>query len=491
MNTSLLLVVPVLLPLLSGLLIGFVRPLQESRFQRLFLNGILILNLIFVFMIVLRPDMSLVLFHLTERLPILFKVDDLARLFCAIAALIFLVVGLYCPIYIRHEGNDSRFYMFFLLVLGMIMGFGLSGNLMTLYLFFEVATLLSMPLVMHSMKKDSIAAAIKYLFYSIAGASLSLIGFFFVYYYGTTLEFTPGGVLDTQRLAGNESQMLFVTLLVIIGFGAKAGMFPLHAWLPVAHPAAPAPASALLSGLITKVGIFAVIRFVYYITGTDFISGTWVQITWISLALFTGLMGSLLAFGEPVLKRRLAYSTISQVGYIMFGLAILTAVGFVGAMLQVVFHAFAKNAAFLAAGVVILKTHKTEVADLRGIGKQMPATIWCFALAALSLIGIPPLAGFTGKWFVAAGSLAADTGFFTWLGPALLLFSALLATGYLLPIVLNGFFPGKSYDNSQGKNEPELSLLLPILAFAVAAVIFGIFPSGLISFFEQIAGVVL
>ena len=516
MNSSLLLLVPILLPVISALLIGFARPLQGSRAQRFFLTAVLALNALVVLAILFRGDISLELFRLTDRLPILFKADDLARLFIALAAIVFFLVGIYCPIYMRHEGSESRFYMFYLLVLGMVMGFGLSGNLITLYLFFEMATLLSMPMVMHSMKKEAVAAAFKYLVYSVAGAALSLIGFFFVYHYGTTLEFTPGGVLDMQRLVGNEEPMLLVTLLVIIGFGAKAGMFPLHAWLPIAHPAAPAPASALLSGLITKVGIFAVIRFVYYLVGPAFIIGTWVQTTWIGLALFTGIMGSLMALREPVLKRRLAYSTISQIGYIMFGLAILTAIGLVGAFLQIVFHSVAKNAVFLVAGVIILKTHKTEVADLRAIGKEMPIAIWCFALASLSLVGIPPLAGFIGKWFLAAGSLDADIGFFTLFGPALLLFSALLAAGYLLPIVINGFFPGAGHrpeqahansahadsehaDSSHGdengggytKYEGEFSLTMPLVVLAAAALIFGIFSGGLITLFEQIASTLL
>ena len=491
MNASLLLVVPVVLPVLSAFLIGFSRPLREGRAQRVFLIGTLLVNAAVILALIFQGDMSIVIFRLTDRLPIMFKIDDLARLFCVLTALVFLFVGIYSPVYLRREGDESRFYMFFLFVQGMLMGFTLSGNLLTLYLFFEMATLLSMPLVLHSLRHEAISAALKYLYYSIAGAALSLIAFFFIFSYGTTLEFTPGGVLDMQKLAGNEGQMLFVTLLAIIGFGAKSGMFPLHAWLPVAHPIAPAPASALLSGLITKVGIFAVIRFVHYIVGADFISGTWVQTAWISIALFTGLMGSLLAFGEYSLKRRLAYSTISQVGYIMFGLALLSAGGFVGALLQVVFHSIAKNGLFLIAGAIILKTHHTEVADLRGIGKQMPVSMWCFTLFSLSLVGIPPLAGFTGKWFLAAGSLASDTGFFTWLGPVMLLFSALLAAGYLLPIAVKGFFTGMKYDNSQAACDPAFSMVLPIVLFAAAAVTFGIFSGGLVSLFEQIAGVVL
>jgi multicomponent Na+:H+ antiporter subunit D len=296
--------------------------------------------------------------------------------------------------------------------------------------------------------------------------------------------------MEKIAAAGSEGQMLLVTMLAIIGFGAKAGMFPLHAWLPIAHPVAPAPASAILSGLITKVGIFAVARFVYYLVGPDFIRGTWVQTAWISLALFTGIMGSLFAFTEPALKRRLAYSTISQIGYIMFGLAILTAGGFIGALLQMVFHSTAKNAVFLIAGAIIYKTHKTNVADLRGVGKQMPASIWGFALASLSLVGIPPMAGFTGKWYLAVSSLeAVDIGFFSWLGPVILLFSALLAAAYLMPIVINGFFPGGD-DNGSAKNEVKLSMVLPILLFAAAALILGMFPGRLIYILEQIAYIV-
>jgi multicomponent Na+:H+ antiporter subunit D len=278
--------------------------------------------------------------------------------------------------------------------------------------------------------------------------------------------------------------MLTVTLLAIIGFGAKSGMFPLHAWLPDAHPVAPAPASAILSGIITKVGVFAVIRFVFYIIGPGFIRGTWVQAAWISLALFTGIMGSLLAFREPALKRRLAYSTISQIGYIFFGLAVLTADGLIGALLQMVFHSIVKNALFLIAGIIILKTKKTEAADLGGIGKQMPVAMSCFAFSSLSLVGIPPLGGFTGKWYLALGSL--QVGVFSWLGLGILLFGALLAAGYLLPVVFHGFFPGAMYSGS-ARQEAGPSMLIPVLLLTIAIVILGVFPGGLISLCEKIA----
>lgn len=489
MNTNLQLLIPVLLPVVFGLLIGFARPLQKGGVQRFVFISAIAVNTAVVLFIVLQENMSLELLRLTDRLPILFRTDGLTRLFCVLSCFMFLFVAVYCPKYMSHEGNESRFYMFYLLVFGSLLGFGFSGNLITLYLFFEMTTFLSIPLVLHSMEKEAVAAAFKYLYYSIAGASLAVIGFFFIFTYGTTIEFNYGGVLDMELLAGRENQMLVVTLLGIIGFGAKAGMFPLHAWLPVAHPVAPAPASALLSGVITKVGIFAIVRFVFHLVGPEFIRGTWVQYAWIGLALFTGIMGSLLAFREPALKRRLAYSTISQIGYILFGFAVLTHWGAAGAFLQMVFHSIGKNVLFLVAGAIILQTHKTQVADLSGIGKQMPAVIWCFALASLSLIGIPPTGGFTGKWFIATGSLVADTGFLTWLGPAVLLLSALLAAGYLMPVVISGFFPGGSKNNSEPgftKLEAAPSMIVPIAVLAAALIILGVFPDQLIAMLEQI-----
>ena len=221
------------------------------------------------------------------------------------------------------------------------------------------------------------------------------------------------------------------------------------------------------------------------------------QTVWVSLALFTIVMGSLSALREPELKRRLAYSSISQVSYILFGLGILTMGGLTGALLHTVFHSVIKNALFLIAGAIIVRTHKTDVPDLRGIGKQMPVTIGCFALLAVTLAGIPPTSGFTSKWYLAVGSLAADTGFLTWLGPAALLFSALLSAGYLFPIVVNGFFPGAGHDEDSGKQskpgmqDPDLSMTIPVLLLAAAAVGLGMFPGALISLCERIAGVLL
>ena len=479
-----------MLPVLSGFSIALIPSLRLR--QHAFLNLILALNAVSVLALVLPKDIHLEIFRITERLPIIIKVDGPARFFCSLSSLMLLLVGIYSPAYMSHEAGPARFNMFYLIVLGLLNGLGLSGNLMTLYLFFELMTLFSVPLVLHSMENVAIAAAFKYLYYSIAGASLALISFFFYYAYGTTLEFTPGGVLDVTKLAGREGQILAVSLLAIIGLSAKAGMFPLHAWLPAAHTAAPAPASAVLSGVITKAGVFAVFRFVFYIAGPDFLRGTWVQTTWISLSLFTVIMGAVLAFKEPQLKRLLAYSTISQLGYILFGLATLTTAGIKGALLHIVFHSIAKDALFLIAGLIIIKTNKINVSDLRGIGMKIPVTICCFAVLAVTIIGIPPTSGFVSKWYLATGSLASDTGFIAWFGPAILLLAALLSAGYMLPIAINAFFPGAGYESeyTRGSNEKNLLMILPIVLLTLAALAFGIIPGPLLSFFDGIIKVI-
>ncbi|MCR4805249.1 MAG: proton-conducting membrane transporter, partial [Clostridia bacterium] len=350
----------------------------------------------------------------------------------------------------------------------------MAANYLTMYLCFEFMTLLSMPMVLQDGTPEAIAAARKYLFYSIFGATLGLLGMFFANLYGTTLAFQTGGVLDPARYAGKESVLLVVCFLSIAGFGAKAGLFPLHAWLPTAHPVAPAPASAVLSGVITKAGVLCIIRLLYQIWGPAFLRGTWVQYALIGLALVTVFMGSMMAYGEDLFKRRLAYSTVSQVSYVLTGLFMMNASGVLGGLLHAAYHSIIKDGLFMVAGAIIFTNHKEYVSQLRGMGKKMPVTYACFTLFSLGLIGIPPFAGFLSKWYLAEGSLNAGLPVVAWLAPAVLLLSALLTAGYLLPICISGFFPGEDAPEAEGKEAPR-QMLLPIVILAAATVVFGVF----------------
>ena len=304
--------------------------------------------------------------------------------------------------------------------------------------------------------------------------------------------FLGGHLVQGADLSGaNANTKLWGGILMALGFGCKAGMFPLHAWLPTAHPVAPSPASAVLSGIITKGGIIAIIRVTYYLFGVDFLRGTWAQTALLVLSIVTIFMGSMLAYKEKLLKKRLAYSTVSNVSYVVFGLMLMCPAGFMGALLQVVFHAVAKNILFLCAGAIIYKTHKTYVSELKGIGKEMPIVMWTFALAALSLIGIPPTSGFVSKWYLAQGGLLPQAGMLGLVGVAVLMVSALLTAGYLMSIVVNGFFPGKDFDYaSLQKKEPNYLMTVPLVLLSIAVVGFGMMPAPLMQAIRSISGMI-
>ena len=426
------------------------------------------------------------LFNLTENLPILFKVDAMSIIFAAVTIIIFLGSGIFSLEYMKHEQKKKRFYVFYLLAFLVLMGLCFAGNLITFYLFFEMLTLASTPLVLHSGSREANMAGLKYLFYSLCGAYMALFGLYFVSKYGNTLTFSEGGVINQELAAGHTGLLLVAAFVMILGFSVKAGMFPMHAWLSAAHPVAPAPASAVLSAVIVKAGVLGIIRVIYYIFGAAFLKGTWVQTAFMVLTLITIFMGSMLAYREPVLKKRLAYSTVSQVSYILFGLSAMDMNSVTGGVLHVIAHGFIKAALFLCAGAIIYMTGKTRVEELKGIGKEMPLLMWCYTIVSLGLIGIPPTGGFISKWYLAMGSLETGIPGFSWIGPVVLLVSALLTAGYLLPITIQGFFPGADYDyKALKKKEPSALMTVPVLILTVLTVFMGLFVGQLISWIQQ------
>lgn len=426
------------------------------------------------------------LFNLTEKLPILFKIDEVSIIFSIMSVMIFLCAGFFSFEYMKHEEKEKKYYGFYLIVLGILIALCFAGNLITFYLFFELLTLSSFPLVLHERSREAVMAGLKYLFYSLCGAYMALFGLYFVERYGNTLTFSAGGVISQQAFSDHMGILLLVAFFMILGFSVKAGMFPMHAWLPAAHPVAPAPASAVLSAVIAKAGVLAIVRVVYFVFGAAFLRGSWVQTVWIVLSLLTVFMGSMLAYREPVLKKRLAYSTVSQVSYILFGLAVMEGEAVTGSLLHVLCHGFIKAALFLCTGAIIFKTGKTRAEELRGIGKEMPVLIVCYTIASLGLIGIPPTGGFISKWYLAQGALMSGIPVFNWLGPVVLLISALLTAGYLLPVTIQGFFPGENYDyGALQKKEPSPFMTVPVLILTILSVILGLFPEGVVSYLAQ------
>lgn len=488
MHMNILALIPILLPILGGVILPLLGLDKDRRKRQFYVASIVGLNALCVLFIINVKNVELKLYKVTDAVYMFLRMDDLSRFFLVLASLLWLLVTIYSFEYIKHEGKDIRFYTLFLMTLGVIMGICLAGNYFTLYLFYELMTIITYPLVIHSETPEAMKAGSKYLMYSFFGAAFALVGFVFVSYFGTTINFTAGGVLDPTKVAGNETLLLVIFLLTFIGFGCKAGMWPLYAWLPTAHPVAPAPASALLSGVITKAGVLAIIRVTYYLFGVDFIFGTWVQTTLMVMTLFTVFMGSMLAYKEKLLKRRLAYSTVSQVSYVLFGLTLLNATGFLGAMLHIIFHAVIKNVLFLSAGAIIYKTHKTYVYELKGIGKQMPITMWCFTIASVALVGIPPTAGVVSKWFLATGGIASNHPLLGTIGAGILLISALLTGGYLITIFATAFFPGSNFDyKNMQKTEPNKLMTVPLIILSACCILFGMFPGPLMDFINKIS----
>ena len=487
-----MLILSILFPVLLGLGILLKRE-WGSRKTLLTLTGAgLIVTAALGLSVVFGGETELMLFSFGKNLDLYFHADTMGKLFAVVVNVVWVLSGFYAFEYMKHEQEEQRFFGFYLMVHGILHGLVFAGGMVSYYLFYELMTLLSVPLILHNRSKDAIKGGLKYLFYSLFGAYMVLFGLFFLNRFADSLAFLPGGTLNLSAVAGNEKLMLVVAFSMIIGFSVKAGMFPLHAWLPTAHPVAPAPASAVMSGIIVKMGVLGMIRVAYYLVGADFIRGTWVQTVWMSLALVTVFMGSMMAYREKVMKKRLAYSTVSQASYILFGLSLLQPAAMTGALLHVVFHAIIKSCLFLSAGAIIYKTHKTRVEDLRGIGKEMPVSIWCYTFASAALIGIPPASGFISKWYLATGALASGIHVFSWLGPVVLLTSALLTAGYLLPITVNGFLPGADFDYSElRKKEPNLTMLLPLLILAALAVVLGIFPNPLTDCITALVNTVL
>ncbi|MBB3061303.1 proton-conducting transporter membrane subunit [Microbulbifer rhizosphaerae] len=380
--------------------------------------------------------------ELMPGLSLAFRAEPLGLLFSLIASFLWSVTTLYAIGYMRGhgEGNQTRFYSLFAVSIGAVMGIAFAENLFTLFVFYEVLTLSTYPLVTHAGTDKARAGGRVYLGI-LLGTS---IGFFLLAIVATwllagTLSFTPGGVFDADT-----PRSLLSVLLALYVFGVgKAAVMPFHRWLPAAM-VAPTPVSALLHAVaVVKAGVFVLLKVCLLIFGLDTLGSIPATEWLLYLAGISVLLASVVALRQQNLKARLAYSTVSQLGYITMGALLATSAGFSGSALHIVMHAFGKITLFFCAGAILVAAHKTEIHQLRGIGRQMPVTMVAFFIASLSIIGIPPTGGTWSKWYLMLGTLEAGQ----WLLMALLMGSSLLSIAYLLPIPLRAFFSGNGQDS--------------------------------------------
>ncbi|MEM6793940.1 MAG: proton-conducting transporter membrane subunit [Acidobacteriota bacterium] len=415
-----------------------------------------------------RPRLELV--EVLPGLELAFALEPLGLVFALVASGLWILTSIYAIGYMRGHGEDhqTRFFVCFALAIAGALGVAFSANFFTLFVFYEAITLSTYPLVTHSGSEKAMRSGRVYLGI-LMGTSIAFLLFALVWTQlaaGTT-EFRPGGIL-----AGKVSDARLPILLALFAFGtAKAALMPFHRWLPAAM-VAPTPVSALLHAVaVVKAGVFTLTKVVVYVFGLDLLRGTGAAQWLVAVAAFTLLSASVVALFQDNLKRRLAYSTISQLAYIVLGAALVSERAVVGAGLHIVTHAFGKITLFFCAGAILVGAHRAEISRLDGLGWRMPWTFGAFAVGSLSIIGIPPFAGAWSKWLLAGGALDSDNA------PILGLYmlSSLLAIGYLMPVIGRAFArpsPEEDPESPHEVHEPLLCVLPPVLTAAGCLALF-------------------
>ena len=487
--SSYFLVIAVLIPFVGGAILLGAKHWSYGRIKK-YSEIVTMLTSILVGMQLLnRPSEGLVLFNLAGNLRIIMKLDGLGCIFAGLIAFLWPLANLYAFEYMKHDKDRKHvFFGFYIITYGATLGIAFAGNILTMYFFYEMMTLVTVYLVLHPMTKKAIRASRQYLYYSLGGAAFAFFSIVCLEIFGDTSNFVLGGVLDLEMAKGNVNLVLFMFVLAFCGFGVKAALFPFHGWLPKAS-VAPTPVTALLHAVaVVKAGAFAIIRIIYYSYGIEFLKGTWAQYVVMLLAMITILYGSTMAVKEIHLKRRLAYSTVSNLSYILLGATFMNPAGMIGSMVHLVMHAFMKICGFFCIGAIMHQTGKNYMNEIEGLAKKMPVIFGCLTLAGISLAGIPPFAGFISKWNLAAGGFSMESPMGI-LAVCVLLYSSLLTVIYMGQYVVRAWFPRKEVqlpDNSKAA-DPNWYMKLPIIIFAIMILILGMFSENLVSLIREVA----
>lgn len=485
---EIMMLVVILLPIITGILVPLL-PFKQRKYMEVFLEGLVVLNSLLVWWLLTgSQEETFTLARFTGNLTITFKIDGMSMVFAGLVSALWPFATLYAFEYMTKEEHEKTFFAFYTMTYGVTLGIALAGNMLTLYFFYELLTLVTVPLVMHTLTREAIIASRKYLYYSLGGAAFAFIGLIFIIIYGSTTDFVLGGVLDLNKIGDRTNTLLLIYVMAFMGFGVKAAVCPFNSWLPDAG-VAPTPVTALLHAVaVVKSGAFAILRLTYYSFGTDFLKGTWAQTVVMLIAMFTIVYGCSRAVKETHIKRRLAYSTISNLSYIVFGATLMTPLGMMGALSHMVFHAVMKISSFFCAGAIMHQTDKHYVHELDGLGYKMPLVFTVFTISAFGLMGVPGLAGFVSKWNLASAAVESGNPV-AYAGIVCLLISALLTAIYMLTIVVRAFFPGKDFDDSSIKDikDPSWKMLVPLAVFTVFIILFGLCSAPVVGFLKDVA----
>jgi len=424
---------------------------------------------------------------LLPGLDLALRADALSLLFIILSATLWLVTTVYAIGYMEHSKNRSQFFGFFSLCVSSTMGIALAGNLLTFLIFYEMLTIFTYPLVVHNGTDKAMGGGRVYLMYTITGGAALLLGVVWLYMLAGQVEFTDGGALAS--VAHHTTPLTIIFFLFIVGLGVKAALFPMHGWLPRAM-VAPAPVSALLHAVaVVKAGAFGIVRVVNDVFGVTLAQDLNLLQPLLVMACITVLVGSMFAIFQDDLKKRLAYSTVSQVSYVVMGVALFGPIGATGGLLHLVHQGVMKITLFFGAGSFAETLGIYRVSQMNGIGKRMPLTMGAFTIGALGMIGVPPVAGFISKWYLGTGALDANMD---WVIGVLML-SSLLNAMYFLPILYRAWFMTQQeawpHEHDFGRFETHWMLLTPPVVTAVFSILLGLFaslPYGLLDWVELI-----
>lgn len=483
---SIMILIAIALPIGGAIAIPLLHT-RSRRWMEWYTEILTIVTSVLVWALLLNTPDQFTILSFSEKISFSLQIDGLGKVFSGLISVLWPLATLYSFEYMQHEERQRPFFMFYIMTYGVTLGISFSANLLTMYCFYEALTLVTVPLVIHTFTREAVLATHKYIYYSMGGAALGFIAVVIMIKYGSG-NFTIGGTLDASSALLPHDILLLLYVLAFLGFSIKAAMFPFYAWIPDAG-VAPTPVTALLHAVaVVKAGAFAVARLTYYSFGTDILKGSWAQTVVMCLAMFTIVFGCSMAVKETHMKRRLAFSTVANLSYIIFGVTVMTPESLSAGLSHMVFHAIMKISAFFCVGAIMHQTHKNFVHETDGFGKKMPWVYAAFTVSAVGMMGVPGTAGFISKWNLASAALNSGNKI-AYFGVAALLISALLTAIYMMTMVIRGFFPRKDFDmdSISTVKDPTWKMIVPLMVFSIAIIAFGVCAGPLMQFLNGVA----
>ena len=475
----------ILMPIIFGLVLPFIKLKKVPR-NIYVVTAALLTSIVALYLVFGNIDINYTLINITDKFSIGFSNDGLSKIFTIIVAFLWPLATLYATEYMEHEKNRDSFFRYYLIAYGITLGVAFSNNLISMYFFYEALTFLTLPLIMHKADdKKSLYAGKVYLILSLLGASTALTGIIILSTLSQNINFVYGGVLQNTS---NNVLINIAYILCFLGFGVKTAIIPFTFWLPLCG-VAPTPVSALLHAVaVVKAGVFAIMRVTFFSFGAETLNGSAAQKIAFIFVSVTIVYSSVMALRDRHIKRRLAYSTASNLSYILFAVVLMTAEGFAAGMQHMMFHAIAKINLFFVAGAIMIYANREYVQDMKGIAKKMPISMFAFLLASLSMIGIPLTCGFISKYSLITSAINAG-GNYAYIGIASIVISTMLTLVYLFTIVLNAYVPGENFDGKRLDkiSESGIAMKITFIIISIMIIYFGVNSTSLIEFIDNVA----